>query len=528
MAGPAYTVVDRAAAMLVEPVPLADWLVPAPVLLPMLCGALLLMLRHHVRWHMLVSVAGLVLTLAAALALLDRVLDLGPRVMTMGGWHPPFGIAFTADVLGAAFAAMASFVSLACGLYSQRDIGHTEARYGFHCFLMLMVAGVNGAFLTGDLFNLYVWFEVFVIASFGLLVLGSRKTQIDGATKYAILNLLATTLFLVAVALVYGSFGTLNMADLTRVVKLADDEVPLATLSILFLIAFAMKAAAFPLNFWLPASYHTPRIVVGALFGGLLTKVGIYALLRVLGMILPPERAEFSGVIVWVAVATMLLGAAGALGQTDIRRQAGFLVISGVGVMIAGLALGTQAGFAGAIVYAMHSMLAMAALYLVAGEIGARTGSASLHALGGLYPKAPWLVAAAFLVFLGVAGLPPGSGLWPKVVLVKASIDDGRWGLVAAILASGLLSTIAVFRVFALAFWRGSPEAASPQQVSSPVAAAAPPSLMPVLGMAGLVAAILWIGLLPETFIVLADRAAAGLIDPTPYVDAVFPQGGSN
>ena len=179
-------------------------------------------------------------------------------------------------------------------LYALSDIDAGGRRFGFFPFLMFLMAGVTGAFLTGDIFNLYVWFEVLLISSFGLLVLGSEREQIDGAMKYAVLNLIGTTLFLIAVGYLYAIFGTLNMADIALKAAGLRDTAPLMTLAALFLLAFAMKAAAFPVNFWLPASYHTPRIVVSALFAGLLTKVGIYALIRVMVMLLPVEREALS------------------------------------------------------------------------------------------------------------------------------------------------------------------------------------------------------------------------------------------
>jgi multicomponent Na+:H+ antiporter subunit D len=382
---------------------------------------------------------------------------------------------------------------------------------------MLMMAGVNGAFLTGDIFNLYVWFEVFLIASFGLLILGSERAQIDGAIKYAILNLLATALFLAATAYLYGAFGTLNMADIATKAAGLRGSAPLMTIAALYTLAFAMKAAAFPLNFWLPASYHTPRIVTAALFGGLLTKIGIYALLRTLVMILPVERLALSGVIEWIAIATMILGAMGALAQNDVRRMFGFLVISGVGVMLSGLAIGSPSSLTGTTLYAVHSMLVMAALYLLAGAINEAGGSFLLTQLGGIYRASPLLTAFAFLLFLAVAGLPPGAGLWPKVMLAKASIDAGIWSLAAAILLSGFLTTIAIGRVFILAFWRDDAGGAE----GSPVSAA---TLAPLVA---LLVPLLIVGILPEQFVRLAGLAASGLVDSTAYVRSVFPMAGN-
>jgi len=511
-------IIDKTLAMVTGPVAAVDWLVIAPVVLPIIAGAVLLMIRHSIRWHAVLALVVLAVMAGANGLLLQRVLAGGPVSMTMGSWLPPFGISFTADVLGAAFSLTASVVALVCCAYSLRDIDATGRRYGFYPFLMLMMAGVSGAFLTGDMFNLYVWFEVFLISSFGLLILGSDKAQIDGATKYAILNLVGTTLFLIATGYLYGTFGTLNMADLAASAGQIGTAAPLMTLATLYLLAFGMKAAAFPLNFWLPASYHTPPVITGALFGGLLTKVGIYALLRTLVMIFAAERLVLAGLIGWVAVATMLIGALGALAQSDIRRIAGFLVISGVGIMLAGIALGSNAGLAGAIFYALHSMLALSALYLLGGLMRQRGGSFSLHSLSGLYGASPFLAALAFIISLAVAGLPPGSGLWPKVMLVRASLDSGAWQIAAAILVSGFLATIALGRVFILAFWRVE---ASGDRTAS----AGPMSASGCFALVVLIVAMLAMGVLPEPFIRLSTAAASGLLDASAYVQAVFPAG---
>ncbi|MEP9370991.1 Na+/H+ antiporter subunit D [Mesorhizobium sp. KR1-2] len=513
-------VADMAGAMITTPATAADWLVIAPVIIPLIFGALLLMFRHEMRWHGIAALVGLAALMGAEVALFARVLEHGPVSMTMGSWLPPFGISFTVDLLGATFALTSGSIAFVCAVFTLRDIGVTGRRYGFYPFMMLMMAGVSGAFLTGDIFNLYVWFEVFVISSFGLLILGSEKAQIDGASKYAILNLVATTLFLIATAYLYGIFGTLNMADIVRKADGVRGGAPLMTLATLYLLAFGMKAAAFPVNFWLPASYHTPRIVVAALFGGLLTKIGIYALLRTLVMLFPVERAALADLIGWVAVATMILGVLGALAQSDTRRIFGFLVTSGVGVMLAGLSLGTETGISGAIFYAIHSMLIMTALYLLAGMMKERGGSFSLHELSGLYRNSPFLAAIALVLAAAVAGLPPASGLWPKVMLVKAAMDASAWWLAGAILLSGFLTTITLGRVFLLAFWR---DHAGGHETRG--------TALPLLGYAALVALtvpIVVLGLFPEPVIRIANMAAAGLLHSSGYVGAVFAAGGGS
>ena len=513
---------DISGAMVTDPVPTADWLLVAPVAIPLVFGAVLLMFRHETRWQASVAIAGLALCLVATAALFARVLSDGPLAMTMGRWLPPFGISFNADLLGASFTLVAMAVALVCSVFSVRDIGTTGRRYGFYSFLHLMMAGVNGAFLTGDVFNLYVWFEVFLISSFGLLVLGSERQQIDGAMKYAVLNLVGTTLFLIGTGYLYGIFGTLSMADIAGRIDEARGTAPLMTLAVLYLLAFGMKAAAFPVNFWLPASYHTPRIVTAALFGGVLTKIGVYAILRILVMIMPPEREALAGLIAWVAGATMIVGILGALAQSDIRRILGFVVISGVGVMLAGVAIGTPLGLAGTVLYAFHSMLVMTALYLLGGVIKEVGGSYSLHEVAGLYARFPLLAALALILVLAAAGLPPASGLWPKAILVKAAVDTGAPWLAFAILASGLLTTIALGRVFTLVFWRPRPAGGEDQ-------AARPETATPVMGyalLATLSVPILLLGLYPEPAIAIAMMAGEGVLSPAAYIEAVFPGGG--
>ena len=515
MASPSSTPVDISAAMVMDPVAAADWLVILPVAWCLIVGAALLMLRSQTRLQAGVAIASLAALAAMNLLLLVKVGAGGPVTMTMGRWLPPFGISFTVDMLGAFFAFTSSLVALAGAVFARGDVDQTGRRYGFYPFLMLLMAGVCGAFLTGDIFNLYVWFEVLLISSFGLLVLGSTREQIDGATKYAFLNLVATTLFLITTGYLYGLFGTLNMADIT--VKAGDlrATAPLMTLATLYLLAFGMKAAAFPVNFWLPASYHTPKLVVSALFGGLMTKVGIYALLRTLVMLFPIERDELGFVIAVVAALTMVLGVLGALAQNDMRRSVGFLVISGIGMMMAGVALGSPGGLAGAVLYAAHSMVVMAALYFAVG-LGARvSGTFLLSNGGGIYALKAGLSFVTLALLLSVAGLPPFSGLWPKVMLVKASLDVGAWWLAAAILVTGLLTTITAGRIFALAYWRPAPEGASPAPAADDRGA--------ILSLAALTALSVAFGLWPEPVIALAQQAAAGLLDPSAYILSVFP-----
>ena len=515
--------VDISVAMDVAPTTLQQWLIPAPLIICLVGAGALLMLRKSTTQHAVAAIIALIGVVAATAALLWSVVETGPVVMTMGRWLPPFGISFAVDAAGAAFAFVAALVALSGAVYALVDIDTTGRRYGFYPFLLLMMAGVIGSFLTGDIFNLYVWFEVLLISSFGLLILGSSHEQLDGALKYAFLNLIATTIFLITTGYLHAIFGTLNMADIARMaaVMRAEDSAPLVTLAALYFFAFAMKAAAFPANFWLPGSYHTPKVVVSALFAGLLTKVGIYALLRVGFTLFPPERALTAEIFAWVAAGTMIFGALGAIAQDDIRRAFGFIVVSGIGVMLAGIALGDVTALSGTIFYALHSMIAMTALYVLGGEISRLSaGRVRLSGLGGVFAVQPAFAFAALALILAISGLPPFSGLWPKVMIVTSAIGVGAWWLAFAVLLTGFLTTFALGRVFLLAFWRPLPDAGN--EVSSLQVPIARWSLIALL------VPLFAFGVYPEPLMALTNSAAEALLVPSTYIDAVFPNAGGN
>ncbi|MBO0345238.1 Na+/H+ antiporter subunit D [Roseibium sp. CAU 1637] len=526
MAGSSEHSVDLSHAMITAPVSAADWLVIAPTLVTILGGTLALMARKNTAAQPKIGMIFLSLLVIVNVGLLMRVLDHGVITMVMGNWLPPFGIAFTADALGASLSLIASIVAWCAGLYGLVTVDGTGRRYGFYPFLLLLLTGVSGAFLTGDIFNLYVWFEVLLISSYGLLVLGNDRAQLDGTVKYGILNLIGTNLFLIATGLLYGNFGTLNMADIAMKVAAMDaggSVGPLATIAGIYLLAFAMKAAAFPVNFWLPASYHTPNIVVSAVFAGLLTKVGVYALIRIFVLILPGARDYMADVISLIAIATMITGGLGALAQAEVRRLLGYLVIVGIGAMLAGIAVGSTQGIAGSIFYAVHSIIVMTALYMAAGIMKLMGGSYQLRQLGALYGLNPYFGGLFLVLAFAVSGLPPFSGFWPKMMLVEASLVDGRGWLAFAILFSGFLSTLAVGRVWIFAFWRGgaegTPDGATTVRLAPAPEVTSPALWLPLLLLTGLV---IYIGLQPDAMVQLVQRGAEGVIDPSAYVRSVF------
>jgi multicomponent Na+:H+ antiporter subunit D len=500
---------------------LADWVLVLPIVLSLMGAALVLIVRRSRLVPLFVTVTTLLLVIASDVALLLLILADGPLSMTMGRWLPPFGISLTADIFGAVFALASALVTLVVVLYAEIDRAEPDGRDGFHCLVLLLLAGVSGAFLTGDLFNLYVWFEVMLIASFGLIVLGNRALQLDGAVKYGFLNFLATSFFLLALGLVYGLLGTLNMADILRVAPLAHPGA-MAGVGALLLLAFGMKAAAFPVNAWLPASYHAPSPAVSALFAGLLTKVGAYALLRSLVVILPATRDVLEPVLAFIAVATLLTAPLGAIAETNLRRAVGFLVIGGIGAIMVGLALPSLFGIAGSGLYILHAILCMTALYLVVGLIERRTGAVDTRHMGGVYAASAPLSIVFFVLMLAIAGVPPFLGFWPKLLLLQASIgagvEGGAWlgtALTLALLANAVLTLIAGTRIWAHVFWRprNNDKALLPMPETGR-------SRMGIAALAALATVIVAAGLWPAPMMDVASIGAAGMLDPGAYISA--------
>ncbi len=310
-----------------------QWLL-LPLIIPLLTAVVALLAYWSPTIQRWLSVCGAAALLGAAVGLLGSVWDGGIQVGQMGDWPAPYGITLVADLFSAIMVMLTGVIALAVVFYGMLSIDPAREHFGFHPLFHFLLMGVCGAFLTGDLFNLYVWFEVMLMASFVLLALGEERPQIQGAIKYVTLNLVSTIIFLTAVGLLYGDIGTLNMADLAQKFSTLDGPYTsgvVTTLSMLFLVAFGIKAAAFPLFFWLPASYHTPPVAVTALFSGLLTKVGAYALIRLFTLVFIHDISFTHTLILFIAGATMVTGVLGAVAQYDVRRLLSFHIVSQIG-----------------------------------------------------------------------------------------------------------------------------------------------------------------------------------------------------
>ncbi|MDF3608124.1 Na+/H+ antiporter subunit D [Paracoccus sp. DMF-8] len=494
-----------------------SWTLALPIIAPFATAALAFLLRNR-RGSGWISVAGSALSLILAIRLLLAVLDRGTIATQMSGWPAPFGIALAADYLSAAMVLIAAIISLATAIWAMAEVGQTSTRMGWHGLFQTLIAGVTGAFLTGDIFNLYVWFEVLLISSFGLLVIGGRRKAIDGAVKYVTLNLISTVMFLCAAGLLYGATGTLNMADLRGAVAAHPDQGLMSVIAMMLMIGFGLKAAVFPLFFWLPASYHTPHYAVSAVFAGLLTKVGVYALIRVFTLIFVGDQGWTHQILLWSACVTMLTGVLGAAAQSDFRKILSFHIISQIGYMILGLALMTQLALMGGVFYLVHHIIVKANLFLIAGVSRRLTGRSDLYAIGGLYLSAPLLAVLFLIPAFSLAGFPPLSGFWAKYVLVKAALDLDM-GLVAFVaLLTGLLTIFSMTKIWAEAFWKPHPDGRLPALTTIP----ARPRALLLAPIAALALMTVVIGLFPEPFVRFATTAAEQLLDPTDYVQTVL------
>ncbi len=480
-----------------------DWLVVLPVVLCLAGAALLLALRRLPDAQ--APVAGAIV-LGAAICdgvLLNRVLQSGPVAMTMGNWPPPFGISFAVDAVGAGVALAGAVVAFGVLLFAQADTPEGAVRDGFYPLLLLLLAGASGAVLTGDLFNLYVWFEVMLIAAASLIALAGNPLQLDGAVKYGVLNIVATALLLAAIGLFYGLVGTLNMADAIGAAQKADPAA-LAAVVALLALALGMKAAVFPLSGWLPASYHTPPATISALLGALPTKVGVYALLRVLLMVVPGAGSWLAGAFAVVAGLTMILGPLAALGETNPRRAIGFVLIGGVGVALSALGGPHSPQIAGAVAYLPHAMLTIAGLYMAVGLIERGT---AVGVEGGLREARPLLAALTFVLVLAIAGVPPFLGFWPKLLLLEGFLADANWGLVFALLINALLTLVAGMRLWSRYFWQLPGGSGARRD-----------------GIGGLVliaGTVVLLGLAPGLLLRIGLEGAQGLLDPARYIASV-------
>lgn len=491
-----------------------------PLIIPLSAAAASLLAWRSRSLQRLFGIAGTFSLLLAAIFLLSQVLAEGILVVPVGSWPPPFDITLVADLFSAIMVLLAGIMGLAVSVYSLFSIDHQREKFGYYPLFNILLMGVCGAFLTGDIFNLYVWYEVMLIASFVLISLGGERLQIAGALKYVTLNLMASALFLAAVGLLYGMLGTLNMADLSQKLDAVDEPGVYLTLAVLFLVAFGIKSAIFPLFFWLPASYHTPPVAVTAIFSGLLTKVGVYSLIRVFTLLFVQDAAYTHNLILILAGLTMVTGVLGAVAQYEFRRLLSFHIISQIGYLLMGLGLFSIASLAASIFFMAHVILAKSTLFLISGITHSRQGTYELKQLGGLYRSSPLLSILFLVPALSLAGIPPLSGFFAKLALIQSGLELQQYWIVAVALSVSVLTLYSMIKIWTEAFWKPLPEPVSGNGAAAfRVPGRIDPKVLPVIV---LVVISLILGLAAEPFFSLALRAAEQLLDPSGYIQAVL------
>ncbi|WP_312147807.1 Na+/H+ antiporter subunit D [Paenibacillus odorifer] len=483
-----------------------------PLLIPAITAVILIFLKERVRLQRIISAVSVFLNIFVAGFIVYQVNTNGIQTLYMGGWRPPYGIVFVADMFSALLVLTAAIVGAACLFFSFASIGEDRERFYYYPFFHFLLTGVFGSFLTGDLFNLFVCFEVLLVASYALIVLGGSKGQLRETLKYVLINVISSSLFVATIAYLYAATGTLNMAHLSMRVAEAGQGGVMNVIAVLLLIVFSIKAGLL-LFFWLPDSYSAPPLAVRALFGALLTKVGLYAITRTFTLIFIQEPGLTHTLIAWMAGATMILGAIGALAYNDLGRIFNYNIIISVGFIAFGISVATQDSLNGVVFYLMHDMVAKALLFFLGGMIISASGTDHLKEMGGLIRRYPWTGWMFFVLTLALVGVPPLSGFAGKVMMVRSGFGENHVALALIALASSFVVLYSLIKVFQQVFWGGEKreEQVKPLHYKAMMAPAAV-----------LFAIVILMGVGAETVNGLVSQAGAVLADPALYINAVM------
>ena len=483
------------------------------VVLPLLAAAVVLAFRHRSGVRDVLTLSTMAATTGMAAALLVAVDRDGTVVLRVGGWAPELGIVLVADLFAALILLVAFATILVVELFA---IGQRRTPAGadpavVSPILLVLAGGVGLSILTGDLFTLFVAFELILVASYVLLTHQGREAQIRSGMTYVVINLFASTLFLFGVAIVYAATGTVNMALLAERIP----ELPAATqvgIGLWFLVVFGTKAAIFPLFSWLPDSYPTAPTTITAVFAGLLTKIGVYVLIRFFTLM---ELDELGPLLLVIAGLTMVIGVAGALAQDDVKRILSFHVVSQIGYMIMGLGIFTVAGVAGAVLFLVHQIPVKTVMFLAGGLIEDDQGTSALNKVGGLATSRPVIAVLFALPALSLAGLPPFSGFVAKLALVDAGVAAGDYVIVVVSLVASILTLLSMTKIWIGAFWGEVTPAAVPASSRRSVGIMQASAAVAVLGTiaVAVLAGVLW---------PMCEEIAADLLARAPYVTAVL------
>jgi len=491
-----------------------------PLITALLSAIISLFFWKNPRIQGLTFLFGSALYLASSTLLLLAALRDGFVVFQAGNWAAPFGITLIADVFSSGLVFVTGVLTFLASLYYEGSKLNSSVSSIFHPILHFLVFGLTGAFLAGDVFNLYVWFEVMLVSSFVLFTLGGARSQLEGSIKYVAINVVSSSLFLAGIGMLYGLTGTLNMADLAMKLPMVENQGMVTLASIFFLVSFGIKAAIFPVFFWLPASYHTPPIAISSLIVGLLTKVGIYTLIRFFTLIFTSDIEYIHVILSVLAGFTMVVGVLGAAAQIDFRKILSFHIVSQIGYMVMGLVIYTPLAIAGAIFFVIHNIFVKTNLFLISGLVKETHGTFALKKLGGVYHTFPLIALLFAISAFSLTGVPPLSGFWGKYLLALGGIKAGAYVIVAISLFVSLLTLFSMTKIWGEVFWKAKPEETLLKfENQSSFIRKKWLMLIPVVLLTLL---IVIMGVYSEPFIDFSMRAAEQLLNKEAYINAVL------
>jgi multicomponent Na+:H+ antiporter subunit D len=495
------------------------------LLIPLLTAITILFLWGKVVAQKIVGAISSILYLFAAIMLFNQALTSGMAIENVGNWPIGFGIVLVVDQLSAIFLMLCAILSVVAFWYGSSFI---ESKASLSIFLpvyFFLLFGLSGAFMAGDIFNLYVWFEVMLVSSFVLFTIGASRSQLEASLKYVTINVVSSALFLIGIGILYGLTGTLNMAMLGKLLPELQNQTLATVGASFFLISFGIKAAIFPLFFWLPATYHTAPIGFTALVVALLTKVGIYSLIRFFTIIYPLQGTPIQPILLVLAAFTMVVGVFGAAAQTDFRRILSFHIVSQIGYMIMGIAIYTPLAIAGALFFVVHNVLVKTNLFFIAGLVGKLFGTYKLKELGGIMQKLPFVAILFAISAFSLTGIPPLTGFWGKYLLAKGGFETGNTliTIVTAVsLGVSLLTLFSMTKIWNEAFWKPFPNICGDLEPSTnfrSILKAYPGMLVSIFV---LTAIILVISFFPNSSIEWCMSAAENIINRDMYINGIL------
>lgn len=484
-----------------------------PIIIPFFFAIVLLFFKDKIKVQRILTVLGLAISVAVALRLMWKVKTVGVQTVTLGSWPAPFGISLVSDMLSILLVTTSIIITFCVVIYSFTAIGEAREKFYYYPAVLFMLTGINGAFTTGDIFNMFVFFEVLLIASYVLIVLGGEKRQLRESIKYLLVNVISSALFVVTIGLLYSVVGTLNMADISEKIAETGQTGFLTVIAVMFLLVFGVKGALFPLYFWLPGSYSAPPMPVLALFGALLTKVGLYAIIRTYTLFFVHDITFTHELLLVLSVLTVILGCIGALAYFDLKQIIIYNIIIAVGVILFGVAQMNEAGMSGAIFYLIHDMIIKAGLFLLIGIIIKVTGTSNLRQMGGLIKTHASLGWMYLIAVFGLVGIPPLSGFIGKLLIVQGGFEAGNIGTTIIVLISSIVVLLSAMRIFIYAFW-GEQVVLPVQKQSAYRKEMIPATLLVVVS-------ILY-GVGAEWLVPYMENASELLLNPSIYIDAVL------